>query len=124
MNKPTTLEWRDWANKTDINKGQEVPRINLNLQTEVAQYLVQQGQAKEGGGGEVAQTSICSFYFSFINAKEKLPTKKSMQIIRTKQKELCYTTTKQTLECPKVSINLLGRKACIRDKSTTLAWWS
>ena len=28
-----------------------------------------------------------------------------MQITRTKQKELYYTTTKQTLECPKVSIN-------------------
>ena len=28
-----------------------------------------------------------------------------MQITRTKQKELCYTTTKQTLEFPKVSIN-------------------
>ena len=28
-----------------------------------------------------------------------------MQIRRTKQKELFYTTTKQTLECPKVSIN-------------------
>ena len=40
------------SNKTDINKGQQVPSINLNLQTEVAQYLVQQGQAKEGGGGE------------------------------------------------------------------------
>ena len=39
------------SNNTDINKGQEVPSINLNLQTEVAQYLVQQGQAKEGGGG-------------------------------------------------------------------------
>ena len=38
-------------NKTDIKKGQEVPSINLNLQTEAAQYLVQQGQAKEGGGG-------------------------------------------------------------------------
>ena len=38
-------------NKTDIKKGQEVPSINLNLQTKVAQYLVQQGQAKEGGGG-------------------------------------------------------------------------
>ena len=55
--------------KTDINKGQEVPSINLNLQIEVSQYLVQQGQAKEGGGGEAAKTSICSFYFSFINAK-------------------------------------------------------
>ena len=40
------------SNKNDINKGQEVPSINLNLQTEVSQYLVQQGQPKEGGGGE------------------------------------------------------------------------
>ena len=40
------------GNNTNINKGQEVPSINLNLQTEVAQYFVQQGQAKEGGGGE------------------------------------------------------------------------
>ena len=86
------------SNKTNINKGQEVPSINLNLQTEVAQYLVLQGQAKEGGGGEAAKTSICSFYFSFINAKEKLPTKQSMQTRRTKQKKLFYTTTKQTLE--------------------------
>ena len=39
------------SNKTDINKGQEDPSINLNLQTDIAQYLVQQGQAKEGGGG-------------------------------------------------------------------------
>ena len=33
-----------------------------------------------------------------------------MQIIRTKKKELCYTTTKQTLECPKVSINPTWKK--------------
>ena len=39
-------------NKTDIKKGQEVPSINLNLQTKAAHYLVQQGQAKEGGGRE------------------------------------------------------------------------
>ena len=39
------------SNETNINKGKEVPSINLNLQIEVAQYLVQQGQAKEGGGG-------------------------------------------------------------------------
>ena len=45
------------------------------------------------------------FLFSFINEKEKLPTNKSMQMTRTKQKELCHITTKQTLECPKVSIN-------------------
>ena len=37
--------------KTDINKGQEVPSINLNLQTKADQYLVQQGQAKERGRG-------------------------------------------------------------------------
>ena len=47
----------------------------------------------------------CVFYFSFINTKEKLPTKQSMQIRRTNQKELCYTTTKQTLERTKVNIN-------------------
>ena len=40
------------SNKTDINKAQEVPSIKLSLQTEVAQYLVQQAQAKEGGGAE------------------------------------------------------------------------
>ena len=66
------------SNRTDTIKGQEVPRINQNLQTEVAQYLVQQGQTKEGGGGKAAKTSICSFYFYFINAKEKLPTNKSI----------------------------------------------
>ena len=47
--------------RTFINKGQEVPSINLNLQTKAAQYLVQQGQAKEGGGGKAAKTSIGSF---------------------------------------------------------------
>ena len=50
------------SKKTDINKGQEVPSINLNLQIEAAQYLVQQGQAKEGGKeGQAAKASICSF---------------------------------------------------------------
>ena len=52
------------SKKTDINKGQEVPSINLNLQIDVAQYLVQQGQAKEGGGGKATKTSICYVYFS------------------------------------------------------------
>ena len=42
------------SKKTDINKGQEVPSINLNLQTNDVRYLVQQGQAKGGGGGEQA----------------------------------------------------------------------
>ena len=45
------------------------------------------------------------FLFSFINAKEKLPTNKIMHMRRTKQKELCYIATKQTLESHKVSIN-------------------
>ena len=45
------------SNKTNINKGQEVLNINLDLQIEAAQYLVQQGQAKEGGGGEGNKTS-------------------------------------------------------------------
>ena len=49
------MEWKDQANKTDINKGQEVPSINLDLQTKAAQYLVQQGQAKERGGGDKQQ---------------------------------------------------------------------
>ena len=40
------------SNQTETKEGQEVPRINLNLQTQAAQHLVQQGQAKEGGGGE------------------------------------------------------------------------
>ena len=40
------------SNKSDMNKDQEVPSINLNLQTEAAQYLVQQGQEKVGGVGE------------------------------------------------------------------------
>ena len=46
------------SNKTDINKGQEVPRINLNLQSEAAQYLVQQGQAKAGGVGEGSKKQV------------------------------------------------------------------
>ena len=93
------------SNKTDIDKSKEVPSINLNLQTEIAQYLVQQGQAKEGGGGESSKNKYMFFLFLFYKFKRKLPTDKSMQITRTKKKELFYTTTKQTLECPKVNIN-------------------
>ena len=51
------------SNNTDINKGQEVPSININLQTEVSQYLVQQGQAKEGGGGASNKKQVL---FSFL----------------------------------------------------------
>ena len=39
-----------------------------------------------------------------MQKKNYLQTK-CMQITTTKQKELCYTTTKQTLEFPKISIN-------------------
>ena len=53
------------SNKTDINKGQEVPRINLNLQTEAAEYLVQQGQAKEGGGGASSKNKYTFFLIFF-----------------------------------------------------------
>ena len=49
------------SNNTDINKGQQVPSININLQTEATQYLIQQGQAKEGGGGKAAKKSIGYF---------------------------------------------------------------
>ena len=42
----------------DINQGQQVPSINLNLQTKAAQYLVQQGQAKERGGGGKQQKQV------------------------------------------------------------------
>ena len=59
------------SKNTDINKGQEVPSINLNLQTEVAQYLVQQGQAKERGGGGKQQNKYTFFLIFFYKCKRK-----------------------------------------------------
>ena len=59
------------SNKIDINKGQEVPSINLNLQTEAAQYLVQQGEAKEGGGGESKKNKYMFLLFFFYKCKRK-----------------------------------------------------
>ena len=53
------------SKKTDINKGQEVPSINLNLPTKAAQYLVQQGQAKEGGRG-ASSTNKYRFFLIFF----------------------------------------------------------
>ena len=53
------------SNKTDINKGQQVPSINLNLQTKAAQYLVQQGQAKERGGGGKQHKQV-NVLFNFL----------------------------------------------------------
>ena len=62
------------SKKTNINKGQEVPSINLNLQTNAAQYLVQQGQAKEGGGGESSKNKYTFFLIFFYKCKRKIPT--------------------------------------------------
>ena len=45
------------SNKTDINKGQEVLRVNLNLQPKAAQHLVQQGQTKERSRGKARNKS-------------------------------------------------------------------
>ena len=49
------------SKRIDINKGQEVPSVNLNLQTKAAQYLVQKGQAKEGGRGGKQQNKYTFF---------------------------------------------------------------
>ena len=57
--------------KTDINKGQEVPSISLNLQTKAARYLVQQGQAKEGGVGEGSKNKYTFFLIFFYKCKRK-----------------------------------------------------
>ena len=53
------------SKKNDINKGQQVPSITLNLQTKAAQYLVQQGQAKERGGGGQQHKQV-NVLFNFI----------------------------------------------------------
>ena len=39
-------------NNTDINIDQEDPRFSLNLLTEAAEHLAQQGHAEEGGRGK------------------------------------------------------------------------
>ena len=59
------------SKKTDINKGEQVPSINLNLQTKAAQYLVQQGQAKEGGRGESSKNKYMLFLIFFYKSKRK-----------------------------------------------------
>ena len=64
------------SNKTDINKDQEVPSINLNLQIEVAQYLIEQGQAKEGGGGESNKNKFKDLKETYNIDKENLKEKK------------------------------------------------
>ena len=74
------------GNKTNIKKGQEVPSINLNLQTEVAQYLVQQGQAKEGGGGESTKNKYMFFLFFFYKCKRKTTYKQKYADNKNKAK--------------------------------------
>ena len=59
------------SKKNDINKGQEVLSINLNLQTEAAQYLVEQGQAKEGGVRERNKNKYMFFLIFFYKCKRK-----------------------------------------------------
>ena len=59
------------SKNTDINKGQEVPIINLNPQMKSAQYLVQQGQTKEGGGGESSKNKYRFFLIFFYKWKIK-----------------------------------------------------
>ena len=48
------------------------PSINLNLQTEVAQYLVQQGQAKEGGVAEGKKNKFKKLKETYKIEKEHL----------------------------------------------------
>ena len=59
------------SKKTDINKGREVPSINLNPQMKAAQYLVQQGQTKEGGRGESSKNKYRFFLILFYKCKRK-----------------------------------------------------
>ena len=51
------------------------------------------------------KANMCFFLFILSIQQKNYLLNKSMQMTRTKQKELCYTTIKQTLECPKFSIN-------------------
>ena len=60
------------SNKTDINKGQEVPRINLNLHTEAPQYLFQQCQAKARGVGEGSENKFKDLKETYKIDKEHL----------------------------------------------------
>ena len=72
--------------KTNINKGQEVLSINLNLQTKAAQYLVQQGQTKEGGGGASSKNKYRFFLILFYKCKRKTTYKKKYADNKNKTK--------------------------------------
>ena len=75
------------SKKTDMNKGQEIPSINLNLQTKAAQHLVQQGQAKEGGGGESSKNKYRFFLILFYKWKRKTTYKAKYADNKNKAKE-------------------------------------
>ena len=75
------------SNNINANKGQEVPSININLQTEVAQYLVQQGQAKEGGGGGSNKNKYTFFLFFFYKCKIKTTYKQKYVDNKNQAKE-------------------------------------
>ena len=88
------------SNKTDINKGQQVPSINLNLQIEVAQYLVQQGQAKEGGRGEGTKKQVQRLERD-LQDRQRVPNR-----YKTTSQESCtcrgpLKTLQTTLKSPK-----------------------
>ena len=74
------------SNNTDIKKGQEVPSINLNLQTKAAQYLVQQGQAKERGGGASSTNKYRFFLIFFYKCKIKTTYKAKYADNKNKEK--------------------------------------
>ena len=74
------------SKNTDIYKGQEVPSINLNLQTKAAQYLVQQGQSKEGGGGESSNNKYMLFSFLFYKCKRETTYKQKYADNKNKAK--------------------------------------
>ena len=74
------------SNKTDINKGQQVPSINLSLQTKAAQYLVQQGQAKERGRGGSNKNKYTFLLILFYKCKRKTNYKKKYVDNKNKSK--------------------------------------
>ena len=74
------------SKNADINKVQEVPSININLQIEISQYLVQQGQAKEGGEGESSKNKYTFFLFFFYKCKRKTTYKAKYADKKNKEK--------------------------------------
>ena len=74
------------SKKTDINKGKEVPSINLNLKTKAAHHLVQQGQAKERGRGESSKNKYTFFLIFFYKCKRKTTYKAKYADNKNKEK--------------------------------------